>query len=171
MAQKLPYSDGSMMYDYTNHRYVLTLDHVRNVMNVDLEMRLNTHGSGNRATIAQSYLNRISREVYIWLYGHNDQLVIEYLCAKSETARRVILAALEEQLLYWLANGDPALMTGVDTRKGAYADRKTVRSAIISPIAEGILESMVIPETGCALTSTGYYNVLKALPAYDEEEY
>lgn len=171
MAQKLPYSDGAMLYDYENHRYVLTLDHVKNVLNVDLETRLNTHGSSDRATLAQAYLNRISREVYIWLYGHNNQLLLEYLCAKSETARRVILSALEEQLLYWLANGDVALMPGVDVRRGAYADRKAISRAAIAPNVEAILESTVLPETGCALTYTGYYNIFRALPAYETEEY
>lgn len=171
MAQKLPYSDGAMSYDYENHRYVLTLDHVKNVLNVDLETRLNTHGSGNRATLAQSYLNRISREVYIWLYGHNNQLLIEYLCAKSETARRAILTALEEQLLYWLANGDVALMTGIDVRRGAYADRKVISRATIAPNAESVLVNTILPETGCSLAYTGYYNIFKALPAYESEEY
>ena len=61
MDQKLPYNDERMTYDYYSHRYVLTPDHVRNELNVDLENRLNTHGTANRATLAVSYLKRVLR--------------------------------------------------------------------------------------------------------------
>lgn len=171
MAQKLPYSDGAMIYNSTEHRYILTPDYVKNALNVDLEVRLNSHGTSDRATLAQNYLSRISREVYTWIYAHNNQLILEYYLAKSETARHVIQAAMEEQVLYWLANGDPALMTGVDSKRGAYADRRTIRGSIISPIAEGMLENTILPETGCALTYTGYYGLRTNLPKYEEEDY
>lgn len=171
MAQNLPYNDERMTYDYYDHRYVLTPDHVRNELNVDLESRLNTHGTANRATLAVSYLKRVSREIYNYIYAHNDQLLLEYICAKSETARRVICAAMEEQVLYWLANGDVGLMTGVDPKRGSYAEQKTVRRAMIAPNAEGLLETMIIPEISAPLIYTGHYAIFKALPAYDSEGY
>lgn len=171
MDQKLPYNDERMTYDYYEHRYVLTPDHVRNELNIDLESRLNTHGSANRSTVAVAYLKRVSREVYNFIYAHNDQSLLEYLCAKSDTARRAICSAMEEQLLYWLANGDVALLPGVDSKRGTYADMRVIKSATIAPNAQSVIRNTILPETNTTLIYAGYYNVFIDLPAYETEGY
>lgn len=98
-----PYNDDYMVYDYTKHRYILTEKYCLDVLGLNLREKV----GGGRATNPQAQINnildvRISQRLYSVIYSHNDKHTLEYILAKSPTARNVIRDAMGQELLYLL---------------------------------------------------------------------
>lgn len=105
--EKYPYSDEYMVYDYKTHRYILTEKYCLDVLGLNLRDKV----GGGRATNPQAVINsildiRISHRIYSLIYAHNDKRLLEYVMAKSETARSVLMEAMGEQLLHLLTDYD-----------------------------------------------------------------
>lgn len=100
-----PLSDEYMVYDYSSHRYILTEKYVLDKLGLNLRDKV----GGGRAINAQAMINsildtRVSRRIYSLIYAHNDKRVLEYVMAKSPTARQVLQDAMSEQLMYMLVD-------------------------------------------------------------------
>ena len=69
-----PYSDNTMTYDVTKHRYILTEEYVRQ-MGIDLSLVLNTDFSPIPASVPGLFLDRVSKLVYsnIYKYGRSKK--------------------------------------------------------------------------------------------------
>lgn len=166
-----PYSDSAMRYDMTAHRYVLTEAGVRNDMGIDLSTRLNPRGSVNRSELAAQVLNQISVQIYAFLYRITiDRAVLTYIAAKHPAARENIKAAMQQQLMYFLANGDISKMSGVNQRTGQIMPQNALYDAIIDPIAVSYLDNKLDNNTP-ALTYTGRWYLTSRVPDYAEGGY
>lgn len=151
-----PYSDNTMTYDAEKHQYILTLAYVKDKLGVDLPERINTAPSDDPQRVAQAELERISDEIYSYIYAHNsNNEVQEYFVAKLESTRVIIRDAMKEQLAYNLTSGALSRFSGVNVKTGQVIDQKALRKAVIGFDAEKILDK-VVPEIGVALTYQGY---------------
>lgn len=162
----MPFADNRMKYDYNKHRYVLTEEHVLESMNIDLRAILNTSMSADMANVVDRLIDRVSFEVYSFIYRVCAfRYETEKTLALDNGARGVILEALEEQLLYILQNGDLAAMSGVNVQTGLAMDKSAKRAAEIAPLAEDVL------------ISSGYVSAIiprgmrDIIPHYEEEGY
>ncbi len=156
--QKFPYSDNEMTYDYAKHRYVLTIDYVRNVLGVDLTAEYNTNNSVTSPIVLKSFLDNASSEVYNYLYAHNNTKTIQYIIAKCESARAIIKEALSKQVLYTVFNGDLG-----------FSSKKEEQEMSLSKYAKEILDNQEVSETGTTLTYVGPYSF--NAPDYKKGEY
>lgn len=135
-----PYSDTRMRYDMSAHRYVLTEEHVLEQMNIDLRAILNTSASADTANVVGVFLDRISSEIYRFIYRIVvNRCEVERDLAKDAGARESLLRAMQEQLLYVLQNGDIGAFSGLNVSTGMAMDRATMRKAEIAPLAEDVL--------------------------------
>lgn len=162
-----PLSDELMFYSFEEHRYILNNKDISNNLGEDLNVRLNKKGASNIENVVSNFLNQISFEIYNYIYSFNSNNRGQcYVIAKSKTARNIIKKAMEQQVLYTLANGDLNIFGGVDIRKGHvmpnFADR------VISPLAKQTL-SMIIPEIGCSIVYPGYLYI--HTPSYEKGGY
>lgn len=162
----MPFTDNRMKYDYNKHRYVLTEEHVLESMNIDLRAILNASMSADIANVVDRLLDRVSFEVYSFIYRVCAfRYETEKTLALDNGARGFILEALEEQLLYILQNGDLAAMSGVNVQTGLAMDKSVKRAAEIAPLAEDVL------------ISSGYVSAIiprgmrDIIPHYEEEGY
>lgn len=162
----MPYTDNQMKYDASKHRYILKVDHVLESMNIDLRDVLNTSASADVANEAERVLDRVSREVYAFIYrvaAYRNKT--ERALAVDPNARPFLLTAMEEQLLYMLQNGDLAVQSGVNVQNGMAIDKTRLRAAEIAPMAyDAIMESGYV----CAAFSRGIGDIK---PRYAEEGY
>lgn len=136
-----PYNDENMIYDYEEHRYILTEDCVLRELNIDLSQRLNTKGSASKQDLPKQILNEVSISIYSEIYASSNQDELkEYLCAKCPSARKILKDAMKQQLLYLLTSGEVARYSGVNTKTGKVIDPKYLRGAVtIDYKAERIL--------------------------------
>lgn len=162
----MPFADNRMKYDYNKHQYVLTEEHVLESMNIDLRAILNASMSADMANVVDRLLDRVSFEVYSFIYRVSAfRYATEKILALDDGARIVILEALEEQLLYILQNGDLAAMSGVNVQTGLAMDKSTKRAAEIAPLAEDVLISSGYVR---ATIPRGMRDII---PHYEEEGY
>lgn len=158
MAQSFPYSDEYMRYDYATHRYVLTLKYATDVLGVDMERRIASNSGINQTAIINAQLNTVSLQIYNYLYaGTINEKALQWIIAKSPTARQVIQDAMGQQLTYFLMVGDLSRSTKLEDRR-MYMDEQAK-----------ITLSKTIPETGVALTYRGAYRF--CAPQYSEGGY
>jgi hypothetical protein len=155
-----------MRYDAIKHRYILTVDHVLGSMNIDLRDVLNTSASADVANEAERVLDRVSKEVYAFIYRVAAfRFTTERALAKDHDARPFLLSAMEEQLLYMLQNGDLAVQSGVNVQNVMAIDKTRLRAAEIAPLAYDI---MMDSGFVCAAVPRGLRDIS---PRYAEEEY
>lgn len=96
-----PYSDDYMIFDEEKKRYILTEKDIMDKFGINLTTRLK-----NNAMIKPT-LNQISLMIYNFIHQHNlDNKRQDYIIAKTKDGRRIIMEAMEQQLLYFLAVGD-----------------------------------------------------------------
>lgn len=151
-----PYDDDNMTYDINEHRYILTLDYVENKTGLNLVEKLNTSMSDNPQQVAMFFLDRISSNIYSWIYQHNaNNDVQEWILAKVKGARTIIQRAMIEQVIYVLNNGDMTLYGGVNVSNGQVINKKDLHNADIGINVERILNT-IIPDVGVALTYQGF---------------
>lgn len=153
----LPYSDDDMIYDYQTHRYVLTLDYARR-NGIDLEARVRSVDTTAAANIINNVLRTVSTQIYTYIFAHNmNRRALEYVIAKSETARNVVKDAMREQLAYITTQGDLSRTTEKDKRK-----------MYIDIMAKLILDTDV-PELGTCLTTVA--PIVFCPPSYEKGKY
>lgn len=151
-----PYSDDKMIYDFDEHRYILTLEYVEDKTGVNLVEKLQTSASDNPQKVAEFFLDRVSSEIYNWIYQHNtNNTMQEYYLAKIESTRNIIRKAMLEQVMYMLTNGAISLYSGVNIVNGQIMDRKAMQNSSIGINVERILDT-IIPEIGIAITYQGW---------------
>lgn len=162
-----PITDTHMRYDMTHHRYVLTTEYVREVMNRDLESIIATHGGASDvANEAEIFLDRVSQSIY----NHCLRYTVTPLKREREMAldmsyRPAIKAAMGEQVIYMLNNGDLSVYSGVNVTTGSNIDAARMRLAEISPIAKDILAR-------AGLTYRGFVLGIRDIePNYEKEGY
>lgn len=133
-----PYSDTYMSYDFTHHRYILTQKDVMENLGIDIEARLTVPNA------IPALLNRISVKIYSFIHTHNvNNQLQDYIIAKTESGRRIIREAMEEQLIYFLTVGD--LSRSVDEAERRLAIDQTAIDILLQPI----------PEIGCSILYCG----------------
>lgn len=135
-----PFNDYAMTYDKSRHRYILTTEDVLVNLNINLHAELRTNGlAADEANEADKLLDRVSRIVYQHIYSHASRpRKMERRLALDPGLRDIIREAMEEQLLYILANGDYTNLSGINTETGA-AHTESIRAATVSPLAGEIL--------------------------------
>ena len=132
-----PYSDDYMQYDYIMHRYVLTAKDVQENLGVNLD-RFDSPNA------VDAILRQIAVKIYAFIHEYNIANDFQdYIIAKTETGRKIIKEAMEQQFLYESAVGNVDLILS--------ADKRGFR---IAPITESVL-LRIIPEIGTTILYTG----------------
>ena len=144
---KYPYSDDFMIYDYVNHRYVLTAKDVTDNLEIDIFTRM------KNAKAVDMLLRQVSMQVYNYIHQYNtNNKAQDFVIAKTKDGRRIIKDAMEQQLIYFLTNGD--LSRSTDEKK---------RALWFDTLAKEILYQE-IKELG---TNICYQGWLKVIPTGD----
>ena len=161
-----PFNDYAMIYDKSHHAYVLTTEDVLVNLNINLPNELRTNGlAADEANEAEKLLERVSKIIYRFIFSHTTKpKKIERQLALDPSFRDTIKEAMEEQLLYILANGDLTNVSGINTETGAVISRETLKSSSISPASIEIL-------LNAGLLYCGICWVPDITPKYDEEGY
>lgn len=150
-----PLTDEKMSYDMNTHRYVLDKTYIMNNYGVNLDTILEKTGDANSTTLATRFMKRVSMVVYNYIYKHTEQqLLVEYMLAKAEHLRPVILEALAEQALWMLNNGDIGIQAGVDFINMTAMEAPVLRQKSVSIYTEDILEN-------AGILYTGYYEEIR----------
>lgn len=133
-----PYSDRYMTFDEVSHRYILTVEDVFENLSINLSERINSEN------VRKRLLKHISNQIYNFIHSHNtNNDWQDYVIAKTESGRKIIKEAMEEQLIYFLTVGD--LSRSLD---------KEERSIVIDEMAKECL-LRTIPEIGTTILYTG----------------
>ena len=133
-----PYSDNFLRFDEQSKRYILTnLDLIEN-FGIDLQERLTNVNAIN------GVLNQISIQIYGYIHKHSVKNIIQdYIIATTEKGRDIIKRAMEQQMIYFLQNGDLSRST----------DKEKRQIAIDENAKEILLET--IPEINTSILYTG----------------
>lgn len=163
-----PKSDIYFKYDYDKHQYVLTPKAVLDKLNEDLT-KFSPANSANRERDAQIMCENISDEIYNAIYDmSSDYEVTEWICAKCESARNILMQAMLEQVKYFMFNGSISVYSGVDFKRNQVGD--DARSRILAPNAKRIL-NRVVKETGLPLTYCGAFSTFRQFGNYEQDRY
>ena len=147
-----PMSDDAMIYDFTKHRYILTPQYVLNNLGIDLYEKMGGARTVNATTAINVLLDvRVSLKVYSMIYAHQDKKLMEYVMAKSPSARKVLLEAMSSQLVDLVTYGE----------KEKEQVSVTTYNILLQPIEE----------THRSLLYRVYRNPLTNIPDYEEGHY
>lgn len=166
-----PLTDQQMRYDDVRHRYILTRYGVELVTGIDLSRQVNT-ALGQASNMADFYLRMVSDKIYNHIYSKSDNKpLLEYVMAKSPTARQMLFDAMIAQTLFFITNGDISQFSGVNIKNGTVIDRRVIKENMISPDAEMTLLNTDIPELdGNTVLYQGIFNHYP-IPSYAEGGY
>lgn len=153
-----PINDSELIYDYKKHRYLLTQYYIQSVLGVNLESQIGSNGGTTATVIINTLLDNISSEVYNYVYAHNNTQTLQYIIAKSASAREVIKEAMSKQALYVFYSGDLGFST-----------IKEEKDLALNRYAKEIIDNQEIAETGTTLIYTGKYWF--KTPDYEEGNY
>ena len=132
-------NDEMMIYNERSRRYVLT-EQCALALNIDLQASLNSSGVPFKNKLAAQILDRVSRTVYNFIFLHGDRAQkTSELEREDEYYRPFIKEALEEQLLYFMANGDINAVSRVNMQSGQEISRAAKLDAAYAPEMENIL--------------------------------
>lgn len=163
-----PYDDEYLVYDYDEHRYILTPKAVLDKLNLNLIERLNVGGAVNRERVPYQFLDEISDIVYTEIYNYSSQPEIqEYQIAKLPSARKVIMQAMLRQVDYALVNGFLDQYSGIDLKKNSKVD--DLSSRYLAPRAKSVLSKPLL-ESKVPLLYAGKYAMIFT-PNYEEMGY
>ena len=140
-----PLTDEFMVYDYENHRYILTEKDVEENLGISLIAR------SKNANARAQVLKQVSRQVYAFIHDYTlsgCEEAKDYIIATTKSGRAKIKEAMEQQLLYFLTVGDVSKTTDVQKRALKFDET-----------AKAILEEY-IPELGTNLLYTGQIRVV-----------
>ena len=157
-----PLNDQNMYWDMQEHMYVLTADYVKAKTGVDLYLLMNDSYIVDKTVAVRRVLEKVSRQVVEEIYSYNvDNDYQEYLMAKSEMAREVLMGALLLQVEYIVRNGKINEFVGVNvsyTQKNANLENEAFRGErAVHPEAVQMLKRRL--EDGQSLLSTADYRV------------
>ena len=80
-----PYSDEFMVYDYENHRYILTEKDVE--VNLGISLSARSKNANARAQV----LKQVSRQIYSFIHDYSltgSEIVKDYVIATTENGRK-----------------------------------------------------------------------------------
>lgn len=141
-----PLTDEFMKYDYDTHRYVLTEKDVFENLGINLSARV------KNPTAVNSLLDRVSKQVYDYIHEYNaNNTLQDFIIAVTESGRKIIKSAMEEQLIYIMTVGD--LSRSTDLNKRALWFDENARRELSQPLCE----------IGCSIIYTGKLPHLRAL--------
>ncbi len=149
-----PISDNYIVYNKSKHRYILTVDCLKNIIGNEIQSML----INSNVTVINSLLDNISSEVYNYVYKHNNTQTLQYIIAKCPSAREIIKEAMEKQAIYVFSRGDLGFSTILDETNMS-----------LNKYAKEIIDNQEVIETGVALSYCGSYR-FKA-PSYIEGDY
>lgn len=165
---KYPFNDEYMIYDYEEHRYILTPQAVLDKLNIDLAERLNVGGQSNNERASNMFLEEISNIVYSAIYDYSSQVpIIEYQLAKYPSARKRIMKAMLKQVDYALVNGVLNQYSGVNLQKNTIIDN--ISDRYLAPLSKSELLKP-LDESGQPILYCGKYSIVFK-PKYEEEGY
>lgn len=151
-----PLTDQNIRYDFSRHRYILTADYVTNVLCIDIQAR--TQNSTNATAIINQLLNTASQHIYNEIMKYNNTRALEWIIAKSPSARDIVMDAMSNQLIYILSVGDLSRSA-----------KPEERAIWLDVQAKNILDNREVEETGRVLTSSVPYGFCP--PGYAEGGY
>lgn len=136
-----PKSDTNLTYDASVHRYKLTELGVLQRLNRNLgDVLADNGGASDPRNEPNIVLDRVSRQIYNYIYASTiTPKRMERMLALDAAYREPIMAAMEEQLIYVLNNGDMTAHTGINLDTGMTIDPVRMRRAEIAPMARDIL--------------------------------
>lgn len=124
-----PYSDDYMVFEPNSKRYILTEKDVSEYLAIDLTARL------KNKNLVNSLLNQVSLQVYRYIHQFNmNTQAQDYVIAKTCDGRRIIKEAMEQQLIYFLTNGD--LSRSTDEYKRELWFDEVAKETLFQPIRE-----------------------------------
>ena len=133
-----PYTDDYMQYDYLTHRYILTKKYVLEQLGLDLDKEAKGKNQ------AQLILKRVSNLIYSFIHKHNSNTQMQdYIIAKTQSGRDIIMRAMSDQLIYIRMVGD--LTTSTDRSKRDLAIDDTAKETLYE----------IVPELGTTICYTG----------------
>lgn len=135
----VPTDTDNMKYNFDLHKYVLTIDGVKNLLNEDLVEWLQKDEFE-----ANIYLEEISEDVYGYIYDNSLVQTVpikEYLLAKYISLREVIERALVAQVRYDMRSGGGLLKDqhGVSIEKVVALENNILMDRSISTRTKRIL--------------------------------
>lgn len=126
-----PYVDEYLTYDYTTHRYVLTEKDVLENLAIDLQAEFRPDVKNS----VEKFLKQVSTLVYGFIHSFSvNNLMQDFIIAKTEQGRAYIKEAMEQQLIYMLEVGD--LSRSPDMNKRAMWFDDNARRTLEQPIYE-----------------------------------
>ena len=133
--------EGKLLYDKTYKVYKLTIDSVRNELNVDLEI---VRGSRENA---ESFLTELSNLLYSYIYKKKPAILrekTEYYLTFSLRTRRIIYLALIDMVRYAFYSGGNimAYQPGVNLNETGLIDIEQLRDErIVSYVVDSLLKT------------------------------
>ena len=126
-----PLVDEYLDYDYATHRYVLTEKDVLENLAIDL----NADFRPDVKNSVEKFLKQVSTLVYGYIHSFSvNNLMQDFIIAKTEMGRKFIKEAMEQQLIYMLEVGD--LSRSPDLNKRALWFDDNARRILEQPIPE-----------------------------------
>lgn len=138
-----PYDDEYMIYNKELSRYVLTEKDVLHNLGINLAERVKDQSAIN------SFLNLASMHVYRYIHQFNvNNALQDYVIAHTETGRKIVKEAMEQQLVYLSMVGDLSRSADKEERLSWFDEN-----------AKEIL-MRTIPEIGCSVCYAGNLRIL-----------
>lgn len=130
-----PYSDDYMIFDERTGHYVLTEQYAYEVLGIELNEEVNGRGSANDQIAVGRILKQVSLMIYNYIHSfsvYNDYQ--DCVIASCESARKMIMDAMGEQLLYMAQVGD--LSRSTDAEKRNMAIDETAKQILLCTLPE-----------------------------------
>lgn len=136
-----PYSDEFMIYNKEKRRYILTEKDVLFNLGINLSERVKDQNAIN------AFLDLASLHCYRFIHQHNTNTDFQdYVISKTETGRKIIKEAMEQQLIYLSMVGDLSRSTDKDERSAWFDE--TAKETLMR----------TIPEIGTTICYTGVFS-------------
>lgn len=104
-------SDEYMEYDIDKHRYILTNEAMEEFYGIDLRAVLNAEGDFNPDTLPYRFLDRVSKQVYNYIYSWAaDKNQTEFVISDKSYRQDIQDAMLELAYSYLMENKDPNIL-------------------------------------------------------------
>lgn len=147
----MPINDEYMIYDFRNHRYMLTEKAVFEEVGVNLN-----DITGGNVTDKNLFLKRVSTDVYSYLLENSRSSdYIEYILAVDTDLRPMVQSMLIAQAEYTLLNGSISMFAGINLAKGTAVDVYKLRDE--RKVAEAVQSeaNRILPKYGFCLKYAG----------------
>lgn len=153
-----PYSNNDMKYDYATHRYTLTPECVLRELGLDLGTEANVAGNANPSAFALQALNKISRQVYNYIYETaSDTAEWEKLLAVTPSVRDKLKRMMLAQLEYVSNAGYAPNTSGINRTTGQMMDVNLLRGRV--KVADEVeqIANQTVAEWGVCMRYLGQF--------------